>query len=121
VPNFLPLVAERFARQRLNSLARVEGKNTDSKPTVLFLCTHNAGRSQLALGFFTQLAGEHAVAWSGGACSASRRAYEAIMSPFARPSMVNDATGKSACRMSLCQWTLVTARWRTWELPVGGQ
>jgi hypothetical protein len=20
-----------------------------------------------------------------------------------------------------CQWTLVTARWRTWELPVGGQ
>ena len=50
VPNFLPLLAERFARQRLNALARVEGKVTDSKPTVLFLCTHNAGRSQMALG-----------------------------------------------------------------------
>ena len=66
VPNFLPLLAERFARQRLNALARVEGKITDGKPTVLFLCTHNAGRSQMALGFFTHLAGEQAVAWSGG-------------------------------------------------------
>jgi protein-tyrosine-phosphatase len=66
VPNFLPLLAERFARQRLNALARVEGKITDTKPIVLFLCTHNAGRSQMALGFFTHLAGDQAVAWSGG-------------------------------------------------------
>jgi arsenate reductase (thioredoxin) len=66
VPNFLPLLAERFARQRLNALARVEGKTTDGKPTVLFLCTHNAGRSQMALGFFTHLAGDNGVAWSGG-------------------------------------------------------
>jgi protein-tyrosine-phosphatase len=36
------------------------------KPTVLFLCTHNAGRSQMALGYFTHLAGDRAVAWSGG-------------------------------------------------------
>ena len=66
VPNFLPLLAERFARQRLNALARVEGKITDGKPTVLFLCTHNAGRSQMALGFFAHLAGDNGVAWSGG-------------------------------------------------------
>jgi arsenate reductase (thioredoxin) len=66
VPNFLPLLAERFARQRLNALARVEGKISVGKPTVLFLCTHNAGRSQMALGFFTHRAGERAVAWSGG-------------------------------------------------------
>ena len=33
---------------------------------MLFLCTHNAGRSQMALGFFTHLAGDQAVAWSGG-------------------------------------------------------
>jgi protein-tyrosine-phosphatase len=66
VPNFLPLLAERFARQRLTALARVEGKITDTKPTVLFLCTHNAGRSQMALGFFTHLAGDQGVAWSGG-------------------------------------------------------
>ena len=36
------------------------------QPTVLFLCTHNAGRSQMALGFFSHLAGERAVALSGG-------------------------------------------------------
>lgn len=66
VVNFLPLLAERFARQRLTALAKVEGKALTGKPTVLFLCTHNAGRSQMALGFFTHLAADHAVAWSGG-------------------------------------------------------
>jgi arsenate reductase (thioredoxin) len=66
VTNFLPLLAEKFARQRLKALARVEGKITDGKPTVLFLCVHNAGRSQMALGFFQHYAGDQAVAWSGG-------------------------------------------------------
>ncbi|OBC01825.1 phosphotyrosine protein phosphatase [Mycobacterium sp. 852013-50091_SCH5140682] len=66
IPNFLPLLAERFARQRLHALAKVEGKISDGKPTVLFLCTHNAGRSQMALGYFTHYAGANAVAWSGG-------------------------------------------------------
>jgi arsenate reductase (thioredoxin) len=35
-------------------------------PSVLFLCVHNAGRSQMALGWFRRLAGDRAVAWSGG-------------------------------------------------------
>lgn len=64
--NFLPLMAERFARQRLTALAKVEGKADSGLPTVLFLCTHNAGRSQMALGWFNHLAGHRAVAWSGG-------------------------------------------------------
>jgi arsenate reductase len=38
----------------------------DGKPSVLFLCVHNAGRSQMAMGFFQHLAGDRAVAWSGG-------------------------------------------------------
>jgi protein-tyrosine-phosphatase len=66
IANFLPLLAERFARQRLRALAKVEGTSNDGKPIVLFLCTHNAGRSQMAMGFFTHLAGDAAVAWSGG-------------------------------------------------------
>jgi arsenate reductase (thioredoxin) len=64
--NFLPLMAERFARQRLTALARVEGKHSDGTPIVLFLCVHNAGRSQMALGWFNRLAGGQAIAWSGG-------------------------------------------------------
>jgi hypothetical protein len=66
VSNFLPLLAERFARQRLRALAKVEGKALTGTPVVLFLCTHNAGRSQMALGFFTHYAGDRALAWSGG-------------------------------------------------------
>ena len=66
IPNYLPLLAERFARQRLRALARVEGKDHDGKPVVLFLCVHNAGRSQMAMGFFEHLAGDRAIAWSGG-------------------------------------------------------
>ena len=65
VPTFLPLLAERFARQRLRALAQVEGHN-DGKPAVLFLCVHNAGRSQMAMGWFEHLAGDRAIAWSGG-------------------------------------------------------
>src|SRR5664279_995143 len=66
IATFLPLLAERFARQRLQALAKVEGLSNDGKPTVLFLCTHNAGRSQMAMGFFQRYAGDAAVAWSGG-------------------------------------------------------
>ena len=35
-------------------------------PTVLFLCIHNAGRSQMALGWFRHFAGDRATAYSGG-------------------------------------------------------
>jgi arsenate reductase len=66
VATFLPLLAERFARQRLEAVAKVEGKADDGVPIVLFLCVHNAGRSQMALGWLNHLAGGKAVAWSGG-------------------------------------------------------
>jgi len=35
-------------------------------PAVLFLCIHNAGRSQMALGWFNELAAGRAVGFSGG-------------------------------------------------------
>ena len=60
VHNFLPLMAERFARQRLQALAKVEGIGDSGTPIVLFLCVHNAGRSQMALGWFNHLAGDRA-------------------------------------------------------------
>ena len=36
------------------------------KAQVLFLCTHNAGRSQMALGFFNHMARGRALGYSGG-------------------------------------------------------
>lgn len=66
VPHYLPLLAERFARQRLTAQARIEGLRNDGRPVVLFLCVHNAGRSQMALGFLNQLSGGRAIGWSGG-------------------------------------------------------
>lgn len=39
---------------------------TDTKPAVLFLCTHNAGRSQMAMGFLKHIAEDRATVYSGG-------------------------------------------------------
>ncbi|HEY2812393.1 MAG TPA: arsenate reductase ArsC [Acidimicrobiales bacterium] len=50
----------------LEALAKVERHSTDGVPVVLFLCVHNAGRSQMALGWFKRFAGDRAIAWSGG-------------------------------------------------------
>lgn len=66
IVTYVPLLAERFARERLQALARADGLDRDGRPTVLFLCEHNAGRSQMALGFLRHLAGDDAVGWSGG-------------------------------------------------------
>lgn len=38
----------------------------DARPAVLFLCVKNGGKSQMALGWFKELAADRAVAWSGG-------------------------------------------------------
>jgi len=47
---FVPVLAHRFARERLKALAQTEGLLTKEMPEVLFVCVHNAGRSQMAAG-----------------------------------------------------------------------
>jgi protein-tyrosine-phosphatase len=66
VPSFLPLLTERFARERLHALAEIEGLQSSDKPSVLFLCVHNAGRSQMAAGWLRHLAGDRIRVYSGG-------------------------------------------------------
>jgi arsenate reductase (thioredoxin) len=47
---FVPVLAHRFCRERLKALAQAEGIVGKEQPEVLFVCVHNAGRSQMAAG-----------------------------------------------------------------------
>jgi arsenate reductase (thioredoxin) len=66
VTKWLTVYAEKFALQRLEALAQTQDHSGKAAPAVLFLCVHNAGRSQMALGWFNHLAAGRAIAWSGG-------------------------------------------------------
>ena len=44
----LPSLTERFAKDRLTALAQSQEKIVKDKPEILFVCVHNAGRSQMA-------------------------------------------------------------------------
>jgi arsenate reductase (thioredoxin) len=69
-PDYLSLLAERFARERLTAVARMEGRTVSDTPSVLFLCVHNAGRSQMAAGFLRHLGGDRVSVMSGGSAPA---------------------------------------------------
>ena len=68
--DFVPLLAERFARERLTAIAKMEGALVSDTPTVLFLCVHNAGRSQMAAGWLRHLGGDRVTVLSGGSAPA---------------------------------------------------
>ena len=53
----LPALTERFARDRLTALAQSEFKIAKDKPEILFVCVHNAGRSQMAAALAIQISG----------------------------------------------------------------
>jgi protein-tyrosine-phosphatase len=53
----LPALTERFARDRLTALAQSEFKIAKDKPEILFICVHNAGRSQMAAALAIQISG----------------------------------------------------------------
>lgn len=46
--------------------------STDRTPSVLFVCVHNAGRSQMAAGFLTALAGDRVEVRSAGSAPAEQ-------------------------------------------------
>lgn len=50
ISTYVPLLVHRFARERLRALAQSQGELEKTQPEVLFVCVHNAGRSQMAAG-----------------------------------------------------------------------
>jgi protein-tyrosine-phosphatase len=48
IQSHVPVLAEKFARDRLRAAAQAGGQIVKVVPEVLFVCVHNAGRSQMA-------------------------------------------------------------------------
>jgi protein-tyrosine-phosphatase len=64
--DFVPVLVHRFAHERLRALAQAEGALVKDVPEVLFVCVHNAGRSQMAAGLVRLRAGERVHVRSAG-------------------------------------------------------
>ena len=71
IMTWTPVLAERMTDDRLRALVRLESDRTDLSPSVLFLCVHNAGRSQMAAGWMRHLAGPRVDVFSGGSAPAA--------------------------------------------------
>jgi hypothetical protein len=52
----LPVLAERFATERLTALAQAKGVIDSDVCEILFVCVHNAGRSQMAAALMATMA-----------------------------------------------------------------
>ena len=50
----------------VRALVRLESDPTTLNPSILFLCVHNAGRSQMAAGWAKRLGGDRVDVFSGG-------------------------------------------------------
>ena len=78
---WVPVLVERLTNDRLRALVRLDTPRADLNPSVLFLCVHNAGRSQMAAGWMRHLAGDQVDVFSGGSEPAeevNRAAVEAM-------------------------------------------
>ncbi|MGD9932712.1 MAG: three-helix bundle dimerization domain-containing protein [Dehalococcoidia bacterium] len=64
--DFVPLFVRRFARERLTALGQSTGAIAKDRPEVLFVCVHNAGRSQMAAGITAFLSQGHVSVRSAG-------------------------------------------------------
>lgn len=56
VQAFVPLFIHRFAKERLHAAGQAEGVIEKEVPEVLFVCVHNAGRSQMAAALLNRAA-----------------------------------------------------------------
>lgn len=72
VLDFVPVFVHRYSRERLKALAQAEGLVTKEQPEVLFVCVHNAGRSQMAAVLTSYLSGGRVSVRSAGSDPADR-------------------------------------------------
>ena len=66
IAQYQPLLAYRFARERLKASAKANGLAPSDAPEILFVCTRNAARSQLAAALLAHRSGGRVVVRSAG-------------------------------------------------------
>ncbi|MBW3639607.1 MAG: arsenate reductase ArsC [Actinobacteria bacterium] len=71
IDTYLPLLTQHFAADRLCATAAVEGKIEKDRPEVLFVCVHNAGRSQMAAALLEHRSGGRILVRSAGSAPTS--------------------------------------------------
>lgn len=72
IKTHLPVLALRFAAERLAALAQATGKIAKPAPEILFVCTQNSGRSQMAAVLTQRLGGERVHVRSAGSLPAGQ-------------------------------------------------
>ena len=72
VPDFLPVLVARFAREQLTAAAQADGRIAKQVPELLFVCVQNAGRSQLAAALADHLSGGKVHVRSAGSAPADQ-------------------------------------------------
>ncbi|CAN5224821.1 arsenate reductase ArsC [soil metagenome] len=72
IKTFVPVLAGRFAADRLTALAQVKGALPKPVPEVLFVCVHNAGRSQMAAALLHRAGGGRVHVRSAGSAPADQ-------------------------------------------------
>ncbi|GAB3046553.1 arsenate reductase ArsC [Intrasporangium mesophilum] len=70
IPTFLPILVAKQAREQLMAAAQAEGRIAKTVPELLFVCVHNAGRSQLAAALAEHLSAHRVHVRSAGSAPA---------------------------------------------------
>jgi arsenate reductase len=72
IKTYVPTLTERFAADRLTALAQSRGAVAKPVPEVLFICVHNAGRSQMAAALLDRAAAGRVHVRSAGSIPADQ-------------------------------------------------
>ena len=72
IKTYLPILVARQAKEQLMSAAQAQGRITKAVPEILFVCVHNAGRSQMAAALAEHLSAHRVHVRSAGSAPAGQ-------------------------------------------------
>lgn len=72
IKTYLPILVARQAKEQLMSAAQAQGRITKAVPEILFVCVHDAGRSQMAAALAEHLSAHRVHVRSAGSAPAGQ-------------------------------------------------